>query len=172
MNRRHIALSVVLMLVVLLCPCDSRSSLSQEKSDIISGLRLPISSNEALALLTLRHVVEAEYTFESTIGRGRDFGSLQELAAAQLIDAELARGTKRGYSYKLSVRRATEASPSSFDIVARPLEFGTTGIRSFYTDHTARFETPTLGTRQFQKCSPLYTVAATSTAARPLRYGR
>ena len=91
MNRRHIALSVVLMLVVLLCPCDSRSALSQGKSGIISGWRLPISSNEALALLTLRHLVEAEYTFESTIGRGRDFGSLQELAAAQLIDPELAR---------------------------------------------------------------------------------
>ena len=155
MNRRHIALSVVLMLVVLLFPCDSRSALSQGKSDIISGRRLPISSNEALALLTLRHLVEAEYTFESTIGRGRDFGSLQELAAAQLIDAELGGGTKRGYGYELSVRRATEGSPSSFDIVARPLEFGTTGIRSFYTDYTVAIRDSYLQNAAISEMQPI-----------------
>lgn len=136
MNRRHIALPVVFMLGVLLCPCQSRSVLSQGRPETIpTNKRLPISSNEALALLTLRHLAEAEYTFQSTVGRGKDFGTLQELAAAQLIDAELAGGTKRGYGYKLSVTRATGAGPSLFEVVARPLEFGTTGLRSFYMDH-------------------------------------
>lgn len=136
MKRRRIALPVVFILGLLLCPDQSRSVLSQGMPKAMPGSRkLPASSNEALALMTLRHLAEAEYTFESTIGRGRDFGTLQELAAAQLIDDELAGGTKWGYSYKLSVTRASEAGPSSFEVMARPLEFGTTGIRSFHMDY-------------------------------------
>jgi hypothetical protein len=133
MKSRLIALPVVFL---LLCPVQSRSALSQGMPKTMPGSRkLPVSSNEALALMTLRHLAEAEYTFQSTIGRGKDFGTLQELAAAQLIDAELAGGTKWGYGHKLLVTRATEAAPSSFEVISRPLEFGTTGIRSFHMDH-------------------------------------
>ena len=89
----------------------------------------------ALAMLTLRQLAEAEYTFQSTIGRGMEFGSLSELGAAQLIDAELAGGAKRGYGYVLTVTTANETSPSLFEVVARPLAFGSTGIRSFHMDH-------------------------------------
>ena len=136
MKVRSAALAVVFMLGLLLHPDESRSELSQGMSQTDpASKRLPISSNEALALLTLRHLAEVEYTFQSTIGRGVDFGTLQELAAAQLIDAELAGGTKWGYAYKLSVTRATQTGPSSFEVIARPLEFGTTGIRSFHMDY-------------------------------------
>ena len=136
MKSRFIALPVVFILGLLICPVQSRSVLSQGMPKSMPGSRrLPVSSNEALALMTLRHLAEAEYTFQSTIGRGKDFGTLQELAVAQLIDAELAGGTKWGYGYKLSVTRATEAGPSSFEVIARPLEFGTTGIRSFHMDY-------------------------------------
>jgi hypothetical protein len=136
MNRRQIALAVLFMVSVLLCPDQSRSVLSQGKSEPVSkSKRLIISSNEALALITLRHLAEAEYTFQSTVGRGRDFGSLEELAAARLIDAELAGGSKRGYSYKLIVTRATAAGPSLFEVIASPLDYGTTGVRSFSMDY-------------------------------------
>ena len=141
MKSRLIALPVVFTLV-LLCPAQSRSVRSQGMPKTMPGSRgLPVSSNEALALMTLRHLAEAEYTFMSTIGRGKDFGTLQELAAAQLIDVELAGGSKWGYGYKLSVTRATEAGPSSFEVIARPLEFGTAGIRSFHMAYLFRVTT-------------------------------
>lgn len=125
---------VVFILGLVLCSDQSHFALSQGAFTPWSN-RLPISSNEALALMTLRHLAEAEYTFMSTIGRGKDFGTLEELAAAKLIDVELAGGSKRGYAYKLSVVRATAAGPSSFEVIARPLEFGTTGVRSFHMDY-------------------------------------
>ena len=77
----------------------------------------------------------AEYTFQATVGQGRDFGTLEELAAARLIDPELASGSKRGYSYNLIVTRATAAGPSLFEVIARPLEYGKTGVRSFNMDY-------------------------------------
>lgn len=156
MNRRHVALPVVFMLGVLLCPDQSRSVLSQGKSESIpTNKRLPISSNEALALFTLRHLAEAEYTFQSTIGRGKDFGALQELAAAQLIDAELAGGTKWGYRYKLSVKRAGEAGPSHFEVVARPLEFRATGVRSFYMDYNVTIRDSYVKNAEVSKMRPI-----------------
>ena len=136
MKRRQIPLAVLFTLGLLLCPDQSRSALSQGKSESIpTDKRLSISSNEALALLTLRHLAEAEYTFLSTVGQGRDFGSMDELADARLIDAELAGGSKRGYSYELIVTRATAAGPSLFEVIARPLEYGKTGVRSFSMDY-------------------------------------
>ena len=136
MNRRQIALAALFTLGVLLCLDQSRSVLSQGKSDSIpTKERFFISSNEALALLALRHLAEAEYTFQTTVGQGRDFGTLEELAAVRLIDPELASGSKRGYSYKLNVTRATAAGPSLFEVIARPLEYGKTGVRSFSMDY-------------------------------------
>ncbi|HSO73914.1 MAG TPA: hypothetical protein VLU47_03685 [Blastocatellia bacterium] len=134
MKRRLFGSLVVFIIGFWFCLLQSRSVLSQGMFTPGSK-RLPISSNESLALLALRHLAEAEYTFMSTIGKGRDFGTLQELAGAQLIDVELASGSKRGYAYKLSAVRATRAVPSSFEVIARPLEFGTTGVRSFHMDY-------------------------------------
>ena len=136
MNQRQISLAALFILGVLLCPDQSRSVLSQGKSESVpTKERFSISSNEALALLALRHLAVAEYTFQATVGQGRDYGTLEELAAARLINAELASGSKRGYSYKLLVTRATAAGPPSFEVIARPLEYGKTGIRSFHMDY-------------------------------------
>ena len=96
--------------------------------------RTSISSNEALALLTLRHLANAEAGFQSTVGRAKDFGSLKQLASAQFIDAALATGVKSGYRFILSARPSTEHKPSTYEVVARPLRFGITGIRSFHMD--------------------------------------
>lgn len=130
MKMRIAAPALVFVLGLLLHADESRCDLSEGSFQTdAAGKRVPISSNEALALLTLRHLAEVEYTLQSTIGRAKDFGTLQELVAARLIDAELAGGTKWGYAYS-----STEAP--SFEVRTIPLQYGVTGKWSFYVDET------------------------------------
>jgi competence protein ComGC len=58
------------------------------------------------------------------------FGTLQELHAAGLIDAELASGTKGGYRYDL------RAAQDSYTATAVPVEYDVTGSWSFYLDQS------------------------------------
>ena len=58
------------------------------------------------------------------------FGTLQELHSADLIDAELASGTKDGYRFDV------RAGQDSYTATAVPLEYDVTGSWSFYLDQS------------------------------------
>jgi hypothetical protein len=80
--------------------------------------------------MTLRHIASAENTFQATVGRGRNYGTLPQLASANLIDADLINEVKNGYRFIFSL----SLNSLSYDLIARPVRFGTTGIRSFHID--------------------------------------
>jgi type IV pilus assembly protein PilA len=89
--------------------------------------------NESSALSILRTIHSAEATFQSTVGNG-EFGTLNQLGAAGLIDPVLAGGVKAGYVFHIRVEPASRESSASFEATAIPLKYEQTGKRSFYVN--------------------------------------
>jgi hypothetical protein len=83
--------------------------------------------NEVSAQSSLRLIRKAETIYRSQDQQHR-FGTLQELHASGLIDADLASGTKAGYRYDL------RAGKDSFTAIATPLDYDVTGSWSYYLD--------------------------------------
>jgi type IV pilus assembly protein PilA len=92
------------------------------------------AANEGSAMASLRTLHAAEETYQSTNGAGK-FGTLNELAAANLIDLKLATGNKNGYNFTVELT-TDESNYPGFAAVARPLTYRTDGVRSFYVDET------------------------------------
>lgn len=90
------------------------------------------AANEGSAIHSLRTLHEAEATFQSTVGNG-NYGTLEELNAANLVDVKLATGTRNGYTFTVTV---DNENLGSFAVTAVPETYGSTGIRSFYIDET------------------------------------
>ncbi len=115
-------------------------------------LRSRMAANEASAVGSLRTINTAEVTYASTypaIGfnslasLGGTAGGTGTSAAAGLLDAVLASGTKSGYSFTVSV---TSGTPNPFySANANPVLVGQTGQRFFYTDASGviRYNTTT-----------------------------
>ena len=92
------------------------------------------AANEGSAQASLRTLHSAEATYQATRGEGK-FGTLNELAAAGLIDSRLATGTKNGYNFTVELT-TTEQDYPGFAVVGVPMSYGNSGIRSFYVDET------------------------------------
>ena len=112
-------------------------------------LRAKIAANESSAVGSTRTVVTAEISYSNSFQTGPT--ALASLAtpaggcpaggaaagAACLIDANLAGGTKSGYTFKALANggAGTVASPNTgFEENATPITVGTTGQRSFCAD--------------------------------------
>lgn len=94
------------------------------------------AANEASAINILRTIAASEATYQSTSGNG-EFGTLRELANAQLIDVRLARGTRNGYRFMVRVKPTLSPDePASYEAVAMPISYRRSGLRSFYIDET------------------------------------
>jgi hypothetical protein len=106
-----------------------------------------MEAKEAAAVNVLRGVAESVETYR------RAFGALPERLeqlgpapkegvspeAAQLVDAELAAGTKIGYRFRYRIVPAPGAeTPPTYELAATPLEYGKTGRRSFLLDATGK----------------------------------
>jgi hypothetical protein len=94
--------------------------------------------NEAPAIGALKTIATSESIFregDKDQNGALDYGSLAQLEQAQLIDSVLGSGTKRGYLF----RAAASVSTSEFlwFATATPVVPGTTGDRSFCTNHAA-----------------------------------
>ena len=61
----------------------------------------------------------------------RKFGTLEELAASNLLDARLSTGEKNGYQFTIVVE-----SPETFEVNAVPTTYRSSGLRSFYVDES------------------------------------
>ncbi len=79
----------------------------------------------------MRNLYAAEAEYIRTYGNGQ-FGNINSLRAANLIDDALASGEKYGYLFSISVRNNTNFP--GFYITAQPRVHGRTGKISFYMD--------------------------------------
>lgn len=97
------------------------------------------AANEGAALAALRTIYSAEMTHQATNGNGQ-FTTLEELASQKLIRPQLASGSNYGYKFTVEVvagyANAEGYAEPGFQLVAVPLTYGSTGIRSFYLDET------------------------------------
>ena len=118
------------------------SLVSVPPTGIIAAIAIPNllasrrAANEGSAQSSMRTLHAAEATYQATIGEGR-FGTLNELAAGNLIDPRLATGQKSGYKFTVELT-TNDMNYPGFSVVARPLTEGVTGsgTRSFYIDET------------------------------------
>ncbi|HME12300.1 MAG TPA: hypothetical protein VKF79_05540 [Candidatus Acidoferrum sp.] len=109
-----------------------------------------ISANESAALETMKAVVQAIETYRRTYTRLPE--SLAKLGpppasptgktkakptpdAADLLDAELAGGSKDGYAYRyVVVGASTLGAVAQYELAASPVPYGSAGRRSFLRD--------------------------------------
>ena len=91
--------------------------------------------NEECTISALRAVHGAQIMYQATVGNG-SFGSFNQLYVASLIGQSLASGFRHGYSFSCIVIPATATAPAFFKISVTPVNYGASGIRSFYIDAT------------------------------------
>jgi hypothetical protein len=103
--------------------------------------RAEMKSNEQAAIGSMRNLAEAIETYRKTYTRLPD--SLKVLGPAEdgahkadqagLVDEELAKGRKDGYSYRyVIVGASATGAPAKYELAAIPTEYGRTGQRSFF----------------------------------------
>ncbi|TDI11009.1 MAG: type II secretion system protein [Acidobacteria bacterium] len=103
---------------------------------VISALVVPtflqskIAANEALAIRAVGNVVASQISYSMTMGSGSYTTDLKVLQKAGLNEDLVGSGISGGYVFSIS------GSHSEFKVQARPLVFGSTGTRSFYSDQT------------------------------------
>ncbi len=101
---------------------------------IIAALSVPnlakskMAAHESSAISGMRSLVTAQITYATRTGPGDFAPDLATLQGANLIDSVLGSGTAEAYSFALS------GSGVQYTIDARPLVYGSSGIRSFFTD--------------------------------------
>jgi len=93
------------------------------------------AANEASAQQSLRTMVSAEATYQSTSGNG-SYGTVATLGTAGLVDSVLGGGAKSGYNFTTGASPA--ASTTAFVLSAAPSTMGTlpTGTREFCVDQS------------------------------------
>lgn len=79
----------------------------------------PNSGNHFHVMHAMRTIHSAQLTYAQTYGVG-NFGSLQSLSHAGLIDAALGAGEKHGYRFSSTIRLATPQLPAIYDLNAVP----------------------------------------------------
>jgi type II secretory pathway pseudopilin PulG len=106
---------------------------------IIAAIAIPnllasrMAADEGSAMASMRKISSAEATFQATNGT---YGTMEQLAEPQLVDADLASGKRHGYKFKITAIPAGPSYPMGFEAIAVPLEYGSTGRRSFLVDET------------------------------------
>lgn len=107
--------------------------------------RASMEVNERDAIQTLKNLVKAIETYRRSyaklpeglakLGPPRQTGAA--VSAAGLVDAELAAGTKNGYSFRYVIVGASAiGAPAKYELAAVPQVYGTTGRRSFLVDES------------------------------------
>ena len=93
------------------------------------------AANEASSIASLRRIHSAQATYQATRGNGA-YGTMDQLADESLIEPGLANGTRHGYKFTVELKTSRDEGQAGFQAVAVPVEYGNTGIRSFYVDET------------------------------------
>jgi type IV pilus assembly protein PilA len=113
---------------------------------IVAAIAVPnllaarMAANEGSALYTMRILYNAQMSyFDDT----QQYGTLQDLIDAQLVEPSLANGVKNGYGFKVELFKPTGQgsfqTPARFELTAVPLKYQSSGKRSFFLDDTGVF---------------------------------
>jgi hypothetical protein len=94
-----------------------------------------IGANETSAIVSLRSIGQAELLYFNT--HQGVFGTLKELSADQLIPSELAAGERNGYRFTVRIIERSESGQPAYEANAIPVNYGSTGKRSFYLNEEA-----------------------------------
>jgi hypothetical protein len=86
---------------------------------------------ERCTLSDLRALQSAQITYQATVGSG-NFGNFTQLRKANLIRQNLAVGVAHGYNFIFEISDQFPNVPASFKLFATPVNYGTSGTRSFY----------------------------------------
>jgi hypothetical protein len=81
--------------------------------------------NEMIAIGIVQMIASAEESYKATAGKG-SYGTIDQLAEQKLVVKEMF--DKYGYKFDVAI------SGDSFEVSATPVEYGTTGKRSFFID--------------------------------------
>lgn len=106
---------------------------------IIAAIAIPnllasrMAANEGSAIHSLRTISSAEMTYQATYQK---YATLEELAAAGLIDPKLASGVKSGYRFSVEVS-SDDPESAGFAAYCVPVDYRNSGKRSFYVDQTS-----------------------------------
>jgi len=123
-----ILVAVLLVIAAIAIPSLLHSNLSENESSAVSSLRMLNSSCASYAMLYGGYPRNL-----SNLGSDGSAGS----AAADLIDAALASGTKNGYVFTYTPGASgVNGNVLSYTITANPISPGTSGQRAFFTDQS------------------------------------
>ena len=90
------------------------------------------AANEGSAMYVLRRIGSAEATYQD---QRQTFGTLEQLAADELIDPATASGTRNGYKFKINISQPPDGD-AEFEAIAVPADYPSSGRRSFLIDET------------------------------------
>ena len=93
------------------------------------------AANEGSSIAALRTLHSAEQTYQATYGNG-SYGTLSQLRQQGLIHSDLADGMRHGYKFTVEIKEWGSDGPAGFQVVGVPLDYGSTGRRSFFVDET------------------------------------
>lgn len=101
-----------------------------------NSYRARTSANEASAISAMRIIHTAQSSYAENNPQKGFAAELSELgpAGANLIDQDLAKGSRFGYSFCLIVGPPNASVRAQYILLARPVTFGKFGKRSFFTD--------------------------------------
>jgi hypothetical protein len=100
----------------------------------IDGSQIP--AHEASAVAGIKAVNEAEMIRASSHPNSGFTSSLEALGREELIDNNLARGEKGGYSLVYTAGEKVNGAIRSYSLTAVPDQVGATGERRFYSDES------------------------------------
>ena len=127
------------------------------------------AANEGSTIAVLRKIHAAEVTYQATTGAG-EFGTLEQLAEADLIAPEVASGVVSGYRF--NVQLTTVDDELGFEAVGIPLSYPSTGRRSFFVDESGIIRgSDSQGAEATKYDSPLDSDRVDSFDAAPRRLG-
>jgi type II secretory pathway pseudopilin PulG len=105
---------------------------------IIAAIAIPnllaarMAANEASAIRSMQTISSAESVYYTTFAK---YVTLDELGAQRLIDSKLANGSKDGYNFSIDLT-TNEMNGEGFAVTGIPIEYRSSGRRSFYIDES------------------------------------
>jgi type IV pilus assembly protein PilA len=119
MPKKYLQTTLVMLLIVTFSfQTFSQKTFNPKIEQTISETEVQISANERFVMHALRTIHSAQTAYAATSGAG-NYGGLDDLAAADLIDAKLASGERYGYRFTVTTRNFSTAAPS-FEVKAVP----------------------------------------------------
>lgn len=101
-------------------------------------MRSTLAANEASSVYTVRAINSAQLSYAEKYSQKGFASALSELGLSpgdSLIDQQVASGTKNGYRFTLTAAPPdTTNRIAHYAVVARPLTYGKTGVRGFFSD--------------------------------------